>query len=67
MERSRLFPLSSWQLDPPDEYRWIQIFKSSSVSIWPIWVVINELPPPLWYKCTLEIIILNWLYALFYT
>lgn len=38
----------------------VQIFKLSSVSIWPIWVVINELPPPLRYKCTFTIIILNW-------
>ena len=29
----------------------VQIFKSSSVSLWPIWVVINELPPSLRYIC----------------
>ena len=44
----------------------VQIFKSSSVSIWPIWLVINELPPPLRYKCTFAIIILNWLCYMHY-
>ncbi len=27
----------------------VQLFKSSAVSMWPIWVIINELPPALRY------------------
>ena len=33
----------------------IQIFKSSSVSMWPIWIVINELPITMRYVATISI------------
>lgn len=27
----------------------VQLFKSSSVSMWPVWIIINELPPGMRY------------------
>ena len=29
----------------------VNLFKSSNISLWPIWLVINELPPHVRYVC----------------
>ena len=44
IDNTMVLYLNHQEINPADG---VQLFKSSKVSMWPIWLVINELPPAL--------------------